>query len=160
MPLMKNVPRTLASSDAIPDHPAVVSAALYRYGIRLSEPMIFNGKRLVERRGLVLRLEFADGKEGLAEASPLLGFSPESLSRCEAELQTALTAILNQQPHHQLCASAAFALDCALQQIPPVWPPKTEQFTVPLLQGDVESVTRQFNRLHKPPLVKLKSTLR
>jgi o-succinylbenzoate synthase len=63
------------------DHQSLrdISVELYRYAIPLTAPLSIRGTRLSQREGLVLLLKDADGRIGVGEASPLPGFSAETL---------------------------------------------------------------------------------
>jgi o-succinylbenzoate synthase len=57
------------------------TASLYRFSIPLTTVLNLRGESLSERRGLVLVLRDAEGREGFGEAAPLPGFSAESIDQ-------------------------------------------------------------------------------
>lgn len=69
--------------------PKVISSSLRRFGGRLVAPVGSALSRSAEREGLVLTLRDDAGRCGQGEASPLPGFSTETLQDCER----ALTAV-------------------------------------------------------------------
>jgi O-succinylbenzoate synthase len=60
---------------------------LYRYKLPLSEPLELKGTLLRHREGLLLGLADEDGVVGWGEASPLPGFSRESLEEAAEQLR-------------------------------------------------------------------------
>jgi len=54
--------------------------SLHPFTVPLTGPVVFAGEAVSERAGLLVRLVDEDGREGWGEASPLPGFSRESLA--------------------------------------------------------------------------------
>ncbi|HEY5717283.1 MAG TPA: o-succinylbenzoate synthase, partial [Motiliproteus sp.] len=144
-------------------------AGLYRYRIPLTRPLQLAGREYGERSGLLLRLSErgADGawREGVGEAAPLPGFSPETLAQCQQALIAA--AERWQQGASPLSASdplppsAAFGWDCALaelQQGPLLWPASATSDPYPLLDGEPAALLHRWQQwpAPRPALIKLK----
>jgi len=88
------------------------SWAMYRFSVRLKEPLAWRGQLLHERRGVMLAVRAAHGEVHWGEACPLPGWSRESLE----EAETALLAYAREQmPPATMPASARFAVDAAEQ---------------------------------------------
>jgi len=64
----------------------IASARLRRIGGRLPSAISNSGASWTTREGLLLELYSKDGTVGLGEASPLPGYSPDTLEECEAAL--------------------------------------------------------------------------
>lgn len=101
---------------------------VYRFALPLSGSLRATGGN-AEREGLVLKVELADGTNCLGEASPLPGFSRESLADAEAEL-VAVARLLatGQSPNNESPgrsssrfddrpASVRFAVECVTRQM-------------------------------------------
>ncbi len=75
-----------------------------------------------ERRGLVLALSDAEGREGQGEATPLPGFSPDTSGACHRALLHATAALapidLDAAPPADAVARALAPLDPALDAVP------------------------------------------
>lgn len=70
---------------------------LYRYTLPLTGPLTLGGATLSRREGILLRL-FADGEaEGWGEASPLPGFSRESLEEVVGQLHDFVPRLLDRE---------------------------------------------------------------
>lgn len=65
------------------------------------------------RHGLLLRLEDEDGRVGWGEASPLPGYSPQTLAECESALRQVTAALNESRPVEPLVGAAAFAFETA-----------------------------------------------
>ncbi|WP_412063553.1 o-succinylbenzoate synthase [Rubrivirga sp. IMCC45206] len=95
---------TIAAFDLVP------------YALPLREPVVWGGQAHVQRRGVLVRIEGADGAVGWGDAAPLPGFSAESLDQARAEL-VALAEVLRGReltPAEALLGgSVATALDAA-----------------------------------------------
>jgi O-succinylbenzoate synthase len=65
----------------------LVGFDLHRYELPLSEPLTLKGTVLHHREGLLLRLGSEGGAVGWGEASPLPGFSRESLDEAAGQLR-------------------------------------------------------------------------
>jgi len=66
---------------------------IYRYELPFTEPLTLKGATLHTREGLLLRLTGDDGSEGWSEASPLPGFSLETLDEAADQLVKASEAM-------------------------------------------------------------------
>lgn len=69
---------------------------LYRFRLPLTGPLVLRGATLTHREGLLLRLEGEGGASGWGEASPLPGFSPESLPDAASGLRSLAASIVGQ----------------------------------------------------------------
>ena len=67
---------------------------LHRYRLPLSEPLMLKGLVLRHREGLLLRLDGEGGSAGWGEASPLPGFSRESLDEAARQLRDVANSTL------------------------------------------------------------------
>ena len=65
----------------------IVSAVLQPYRLRLREPLRTARGTVRERRGILLRVRWDDGVEGLGEAAPLPGFGGEPLEQSRQTLE-------------------------------------------------------------------------
>ncbi len=74
----------------------VTGFGLYRFRLPLTGPLVLRGATLEHREGLLLRLEGEDGASGWGEASPLPGFSRESLPDAARDLQNLAASIVGQ----------------------------------------------------------------
>ena len=68
---------------------------LYRYELPLTAPLRLKGVTLRRRGGLLLKLIDENGGEGWGEASPLPGFSGESIEEAAGELRTLIPTLLD-----------------------------------------------------------------
>ena len=75
----------------------IVRVALEPYRLALREPLRTARATLWERRGIVLRVRFSDGIEGLGEAAPLPGFGGEPLGQSWRTLETLATRLRGAQ---------------------------------------------------------------
>ena len=66
---------------------------IYSYTLPFTEPLTLKGETLRSRKGLLLRLTGDDSSEGWGEASPLPGFSLETLGEAAEQLMDALEAM-------------------------------------------------------------------
>ena len=66
----------------------MIRSRLQRFHGRMSAPFVNAHERFVEREGLLFTLTHESGAEGQGEASPLPGFSRDTLEQCGAELET------------------------------------------------------------------------
>lgn len=102
--------------------------ALYRYSLPFRQPLMFKGKRLASREGLLVTI---NGQWG--EIAPLPGFSTETLAEAETESLACLAAIKRGERATPTLPSVQFGFDCAqrqwLENLPAPLPP------YPLLQG-------------------------
>ena len=118
--------------------------------------MNFNGQKINFRKGLILQLQDNRGRLNFGEIAPLPGFSHESLQQAKAQIISLLNnGVENLRAKESLYPSVNFALDMALHHIP-LTEKAGKPDTVPLLQGDNDTVIKQYLTLHKPPLIKLK----
>lgn len=167
MHLMKNEIQILKSSaeilNLLADDPHrfvinnISGAKLYRYNTDFYQKMNFNGHWLKNRQGFIVEINFNDGKSGFGEASPLPGFSLESLDQCEATLRQALTQLVLGNLSKSPPCAAKFAIECALLKIPfEKLSPQAEQTAIPLLFGDKSTILTKYQGLNKPAVVKLK----
>lgn len=74
----------------------VTGFELYRFRLPLTAPLLLHGETLEYREGLLLRLIGEDGASGWGEASPLPGFSPESLTDAARGLRTLAASIVGE----------------------------------------------------------------
>lgn len=136
--------------------PIFQQAKLFRYQLPFKIPLLFKGIKLTAREGAILQVENNKGEFHFAEIAPLPGFSKETLQQATAQIITVLTnPPLNSQSTMRLYPSVAFALDCILHNIPISELFKTVE-NIPLLQGDNQTVLKQYLQLNKPDRVKLK----
>ena len=70
---------------------------IYRYKLPLSEPLELKGGVLGSREGLLLELASDDGGIGLGEASPLPGFSRESLQESARQLRDLASSVAGRE---------------------------------------------------------------
>jgi o-succinylbenzoate synthase len=70
---------------------------LYRYELRFSEPLALKGTILHHREGLLLELTGEGGAVGWGEASPLPGFSRESLDEAAAQLRDVASSMVGRE---------------------------------------------------------------
>ena len=70
---------------------------LYRYGLRLSEPLTLKGETLRHREGLLLELPGEGGAVGWGEASPLPGFSREGLDEVAGQLRDLASSMVGRE---------------------------------------------------------------
>ena len=68
---------------------------LYRYDLPLTAPLRLKGATLRRREGLLLKLIDENGGEGWGEASPLPGFSGESIDEAAGELRILIPTLLD-----------------------------------------------------------------
>jgi O-succinylbenzoate synthase len=71
----------------------IARVRLYRYALPLDRPLQLRGATLRERRGLIVRVEDAEGRWGAGDIAPLPGFSRESLEQVEGEALRAAAAL-------------------------------------------------------------------
>ncbi|TKB47928.1 o-succinylbenzoate synthase [Ferrimonas sediminicola] len=92
--------------------------ALYRYAIPFHSAIDFNGHRLSQREGLLVKLEL-DGRIAWGEASPLPGFSRESLAQAQAQLLMLMPRLApsDKLPEPATLPSVRFALSSALWKL-------------------------------------------
>lgn len=141
--------------------PIFQQAKLFRYRLPFKTPLLFKGIKLTAREGVILQVENNNGEFNFAEIAPLPGFSRESLQQAVAQT----IAVLNNHPVDQnnknnqsgmaLYPSVAFALDCIVHNIPASELVNTA-VSIPLLQGDNQTVLKQYVQLNKPDRIKLK----
>ncbi|BDY02998.1 o-succinylbenzoate synthase [Ferrimonas sp. YFM] len=118
----------------------MTALALYRYAIPFHSAIDFNGHRLTQREGLLLKLEH-DGRIAWGEAAPLPGFSRESLAEAQAQLLSLMPALKesDQLPEGATLPSVRFAISCAQWQLH-----KTHRLThleaAPLLSGSSQQI--------------------
>ncbi len=149
-------------------------ARIYAYRVALRTPLRLPGATLAERRGFVLQLQDTEGRTGLGEAAPLPGFSPESLSRCQAVLidrasrwlaaqpdageHAANISATSDPPEPNDSPSADFAFDCARLELDsgPLY--DAIQSDYPLLSGDPQILLQRWRHWPgpRPITVKLK----
>lgn len=70
---------------------------LYRYDLPLTEPITLGDETLERRAGLLLKLTAEDGAVGWGEASPLPGFSRESLEEAARELGALAASLVGRE---------------------------------------------------------------
>lgn len=102
--------------------------ALYRYSLPFRQPLLFKGKRLASREGLLVKINDQWG-----EIAPLPGFSTETLAEAEAESLACLAAIKRGEKATPTLPSVQFGFDCAQRQWPANLPAPLSPY--PLLQG-------------------------
>jgi len=146
-------------------------AKLFRYRLPFKKTLFFKGIKLSAREGVILQVENNHGQFNFAEIAPLPGFSRESLQQAIEQIITVLSnhpfgskvknmAVLtnpplNSQSDMYLYPSVQFALDCILHHIPISGLCNTAA-SIPLLQGDNQTVLKQYLQLNKPDRIKLK----
>jgi O-succinylbenzoate synthase len=131
-------------------------AKLFRYRLPFKMPILFKGIKLSAREGVILQVENDSGEFDFAEIAPLPGFSKETLQQATAQIIALLNnPQLNSQSAMLLYPSVEFALDCILHNIPASGLFETAA-SIPLLQGDNQTVLKQYRQLNKPDRVKLK----
>lgn len=94
--------------------------ALYRYTLPLTEPLKLAGATLHSREGALVQLSTTGGVESWGEASPLPGFSNETLEQAVEDLSTGVSSVVGveileawQQTESDLVPSARFGLETA-----------------------------------------------
>ncbi len=70
---------------------------LYRYELPLSEPLTLGGATLHHREGLLLELAGEGGAVGWGEASPLPGFSRESLEEATEQVRDLASSVMGRE---------------------------------------------------------------
>jgi len=149
----------------------IQQAKLFRYRLPFKSPLLFKGVKLSAREGVILQVENGNGEFNFAEITPLPGFSKETLQQAIAQVITVLNnhqlgskaknlavltnPSLNNQSDMPLYPSVQFALDCIVYNIPISGLVKTAA-SIPLLQGDNQTVLKQYLQLNKPDKIKLK----
>lgn len=129
---------------------------LFYYQLPFVRPISFNEQTLGFREGLILQLRDNSGHEHFAEIAPLPGFSNETLQQATAQILSLLNNKADsEQQQSALYPSVRFAIDCALLKTAGT-AKINKPDTVPLLQGDNDSVLRQYRSLNCPSLIKLK----
>ncbi|WP_035385259.1 o-succinylbenzoate synthase [Ferrimonas futtsuensis] len=114
--------------------------ALYRYAVPFHSAIDFNGHRLSQREGLLVKLE-RDGAVAWGEAAPLPGFSRESLAEAQEQLLSLMPTLKERDllPKAATLPSVRFALSSALWQLH-----KTHRLPhldpVPLLTGSSQQI--------------------
>lgn len=148
----------------------VSSVRLYRYGLPFCEPVPAGGRTLHQREGVLLELGDGAGAVGLGEASPLPGFSRETVEEAARQLRDLAAAVSGGEaapglPSEEaglppLSPSARFAFELALcglgaasrgELLPGAVSPGPRA-RVPLnglLSGSREEVLREAGRLRE-----------
>ncbi len=130
---------------------------LFAYKIPFLKPLDFKGFNLKSRDGLILQRQHNNGAVSLAEIAPLPGFSRETLTQAKEQIIGLLEQGLeNLSEESELYPSVQFALDCTTQKIPDS-PLAVNLDNIPLLQGDNQTVIKQYLALKSPNLIKLKA---
>ncbi|MCP5206223.1 MAG: o-succinylbenzoate synthase [Hahellaceae bacterium] len=144
----------------------MLRAELYRYRLPLRSPLYLNGDWAKTREGLILRLSDEQG-EGLGEAAPLPGFSPETIVQAAESLQALALAntrlltwnvdAMDARADASVCASARWAFDCARQELLAAQPMYGKKLieTCHLLQPD-EQIDAVIRNLKTKPVRVLK----
>ncbi len=138
----------------------IVAASITKVSTPFKQPMLFKGHNLCSREGYRLKLHFSDGTIGKGEASPLPGFSQESLNDCLLQLKQVLAPLNLNQPIDLSKADApsvAFALDCALSKTSYEVDSMTLPNEMPLLIGSNQTIVKEYKQLGKPDRIKLKA---
>ena len=78
---------------------------LYRYELPLRAPLRLKGATVRRREGLLLKLIGEGGSEGWGEASPLPGFSGESIEEAAEDLRTLIPPLLEREVSQVLSGS-------------------------------------------------------
>lgn len=133
--------------------------SLYSFSLPLKKNIDFKGNKLNSREGIWLIQHNSSGQDFIGEASPLPGFSNETLQQSQQQLLTLLMASREDQRKylsHPLYASTHFALFCLQQQIPWCTPPANGLINVPLLQGSQQDILIRYQLLKYPNIIKLK----
>jgi len=132
------------------------AARVYSYSLELTQPLIFAGNQLTHRNGLLL--ELLSSRKNCSnkscshwgEASPLPGFSHESLTQAKQQLLAFLPTVLNQSTAsltpallNQLYPSVAFALSCATTFQPSILPIVN---STKLLQGEPQQIWEHWQQ--------------
>jgi len=135
---------------------AVFKAKLYSYQLPFLKPLVFNGRRLSQREGLIVQLQAQDGRLSFGEIAPLPGFSRETLAQAKKQIVQLLERGLeNRPPDKILYPSVHFALDAALTALPLDTEYKQPD-SIALLQGEHAEIIDTYRALNMPPLIKLK----
>lgn len=126
---------------------------LYGYSLPFRQPLMFKGKRLVSREGLLVCI---NGQWG--EIAPLPGFSTETLAEAEAESLACLAALSRGEKASPALPSVQFGFDCAQRSWPNNLPTPLPPY--PLLQGApselIESLSTADWQAALPSRLKLK----
>lgn len=128
----------------------IATADCFRYALPLRAPLALGARTLHERRGLLLRLEGADGAVGWGEAAPLPGFSTETLDeathrlRRRAEelsgvelMESVIDDVLRRQAGDEEPPSVQFAVTSAIAEL---WADQQETTVSAALGGGAQSV--------------------
>lgn len=134
-------------------------ATLFAYKIPFQKPLQFKKLKLYYREGLILQLSDSNGCKHFAEIAPLPAFSEETYAEVKAEIIKILsTKLIQLAKHDSDYKSVQFALDSLFLK-------KNTENTqthlididnIPLLQGNITSVDKQYQALGHPNIIKLK----
>lgn len=133
----------------------IKQAKLFAYQQPFKAMMQFKASTLNCREGLILQLINTEGESYYTEIAPLPGFSRETLSDVKVGMMKLLAD--NQLSNHQSTYhSVQFALDSLFSPSLQVIKTPINIDNVPLLQGDKNLISQQYNLLNQPNLIKLK----
>lgn len=109
----------------------LASIELFRYSLPLARPLTLSRTTLYRREGVLVRLTGDDGAEGWGEASPLPGFSGESLEDAVGDLRGSRESLVGRElvsdgefgpelDPMNLSPSARFGIELAVRNMLPV----------------------------------------
>lgn len=132
----------------------VSQLALYRYQLPLRRLLSLPGGSIKVREGLLLQATLDDGQEAWAEASPLPGYSTESVTSLVADAPALLTRFIKTRQQPSMPASLGFACSALVSL-----PRHDTSLTIPhcmLLTGDEADFWPQLQQLPHGATLKLK----
>ena len=95
------------------------SYRLIPYRLPLEPPFRWRGGEIAEREGVLLRLETIDGRVGWGDASPLPGFSSETLAASSQTLESIAESLIGHDVDARSVADPTSALHGALDALAP-----------------------------------------
>jgi O-succinylbenzoate synthase len=137
----------------------IKQATLFAYKIPFQKTMQFKKIKLHCREGLILQLSDTNGCKHFAEIAPLPAFSQETYAEVKAEIIKILSTKVNQlAKHNSDYKSVQFALDSLFlkKNIENTQTHLADIDKIPLLQGNIISINKQYQALGHPNLIKLK----
>lgn len=133
------------------------SARLYRYDLPMDSKVILRDQKLTQREGLIVELG-ENGRFGLGEIAPLVGFSQESLEEALLVAQSQLALWVDGQPWQleSVYPSVAFGLSMAQLELEQGLPQQGQYSVAPLCSGDPDELIPIFQDLEGEKVAKIK----
>ena len=97
---------------------AIARVTLHPYALKLARPWATARGEVRHRRGILVVIETREGLEGLGEAAPLSGFSPEGLPQARRALERASEVLPGRPLPESLEAITALLGELALDEAP------------------------------------------